>query len=211
MENIAQVAVPINVNKTFSYLIRENLINDVTVGKRVLIPFSGRKLTGYVVQLSDKSEFEDVKEIICVLDESPLFSKKDLEFFKWLSVYYMTPLAQVIKTALPPGINKQSKKYYTITKTGEEYIKITKSKNSDLLKFIKDSGSTSAGIIKQRFSSPNILSLLKRLENKSLIDSTNIISDKVLKKSYVKHVIVKEKSRGFFNDHLSSLPKNAKN
>jgi primosomal protein N' (replication factor Y) len=210
MKKIAEVAVPINLNKTFSYIITEDLMGKVDVGKRVLVPFNNRKLTGYVVQLKKKSEFENIKEIIRVLDDTPLFLAKDLEFFKWLSAYYMTPLAEVIKTALPSGINQQSKKYYSITKTGGDYIKDKGAKNLELLWFLKDNGPVSESMIKRRFDSPNIPSLLKRLSKKGLIDSREVTSEKTLKKSFIKHIILRKENKGYFVDYISSIKKNAK-
>ena len=46
---IADIAVPINQNKTFHYLIPDELASLIAVGSRVLVPFGPRRVTGTVI------------------------------------------------------------------------------------------------------------------------------------------------------------------
>jgi len=57
-----------------------------------------------------------------VLDLLPLFSPSDLIFFKWISSYYLSPLGEVIKTALPSGINVKTNHYLSLTLQGKERL-----------------------------------------------------------------------------------------
>jgi primosomal protein N' (replication factor Y) len=50
-----------------------------------------------------------LKDIIEVLDADPLWTTNELEFFRWIASYYLYPLGEVLKTALPSGINLQSR------------------------------------------------------------------------------------------------------
>ena len=101
---IIDVAVPLPLDTTFHYAVPAELAPLAVTGVRVLVPFGKRKLTGYVVSAVEESG-EEMKEIIAVLDPEPLFTAKELEFFRWAAGYYLHPIGEVIKAALPAGIN----------------------------------------------------------------------------------------------------------
>lgn len=116
-----EVGIALPLEKTFHYGIPSHLQSLCEVGKRVLVPLGRRKVTGYLLQISSHLppgiRGIDIKEIIDVLDETPLFDEAMLQFFRWTASYYLAPLGAVIKTALPPGINWES--YYQISLTQE--------------------------------------------------------------------------------------------
>ncbi|MCJ7664256.1 MAG: primosomal protein N', partial [Desulfobacterales bacterium] len=108
-EVYAEVVIALPLDKTFHYAIPSQLRTICEVGKRVLVPLGKRQVTGYVLgtcsDLPPNIKNKDIKEIIDCLDEAPLFDQGMLQFFRWVADYYLAPLGQVIKTALPPGIN----------------------------------------------------------------------------------------------------------
>ena len=99
----AAVAVP--VFQTFTYRAPESLADLVTTGKRVLIPFGRRRVTGYVMGPGKDFDQKEVKSVLDVLDEQPLFPPAMVPFFRWISDYYKYPLGEVVKNALPGGLN----------------------------------------------------------------------------------------------------------
>ena len=54
MKTIVEVAVGLPVSKTFHYLIPERMRGSLQVGMRVLVPFKGRKVTGFAIDLFDQ-------------------------------------------------------------------------------------------------------------------------------------------------------------
>lgn len=104
-----EVAVPLPVDRTFHYSVPEPLRSSVRAGIRVLVPFGRRKLTGYVLG-STATPSGDLKDIIEILDAEPLFTTREIAFFRWIASYYLYPLGEVIKTALPSGINIESRR-----------------------------------------------------------------------------------------------------
>lgn len=108
-KQIAEVAVPLPLDTIFRYRVPDALINEAEPGKRVFVPFGRRKLTGYILALAENSG-EELKDILEVLDGEPLFTPEELEFFRWASCYYLHPLGEVIKAALPAGINVETRK-----------------------------------------------------------------------------------------------------
>ncbi len=113
-----EVAVPLPINKTFTYSVPESLAKEVGVGKRALVPFKGRRITGYVLGDGALGLDRDTKDILEVLDPTPLFSPSMVSFFQWMSEYYMCPLGQVIQSALPSGIEPTRTKSAHITSEG---------------------------------------------------------------------------------------------
>jgi primosomal protein N' (replication factor Y) len=103
-QNVA-VAVALPVHDTFSYRIPDHLVPQACPGKRVLVPFGRRTVTGYLIGPARETDLPEIKHILDVLDETPLFPAAMIPFFEWIAAYYMHPLGQVINTALPSGLN----------------------------------------------------------------------------------------------------------
>jgi len=106
---IIEVAIPLPLDRTFHYGVPEHLRTAVRQGVRVFVPFGRRKVTGYVLGPAASTGGE-LKDIIAVLDDAPLFTPSELAFFRWIASYYLHPLGEVIKTALPAGINLESRR-----------------------------------------------------------------------------------------------------
>ena len=106
MKEFVEVAVGLPVSKTFHYRIPEPMQSTLRVGMRVLVPFKGRKVTGFTLSLQEKTPEgveEKLRDVEEVLDEIPLIDLPMLRFYRWVSDYYLHPLGEVIKTGLPPG------------------------------------------------------------------------------------------------------------
>ncbi len=117
-----EVAVTLPVFNTYTYAVPEALKEIIAPGKRVLVPFGKRKITGYVLGCAKNSDIKGIKKIIEVLDEIPLFPASMIPFFKWLSDYYIHPIGEVIKEALPGGINLNECISMHITQCGTQCL-----------------------------------------------------------------------------------------
>jgi primosomal protein N' (replication factor Y) (superfamily II helicase) len=125
MKEIVEVAVALPVSKTFHYRIPEKMSGSLQVGMRVLVPFKGRKVTGFTIELLDsppKEIEEKLLEVEDLLDEVPLIDPQMLRFYRWIADYYLYPLGEVIKTGLPPGLHLKSELILTLTQEGMEYL-----------------------------------------------------------------------------------------
>ncbi len=114
-----EVAVALPVFKAFTYRTPESLADYMATGKRVLIPFGRRRVTGYVLGPSREVDDKELKAVLDVLDEQPLFPSAMVAFFRWISDYYKYPLGEVIKNALPGGLNVRDHARVSITLDGE--------------------------------------------------------------------------------------------
>jgi primosomal protein N' (replication factor Y) (superfamily II helicase) len=109
------VAAALPVYCTYTYSIPDHFRSLAVSGKRVLAPFGHRKITAYILGLDDCIPEIKVKPILEILDEKPLFPHNMIPFFKWMSQYYKCPIGEVIKTALPGGLNLYEYKTVEIT------------------------------------------------------------------------------------------------
>jgi primosomal protein N' (replication factor Y) len=125
MKEIVEVAVGLPVSKTFHYRIPEKMKGSLQMGMRVLVPFKGRKVTGFAIDLLDhppKGVEEKLREVEELLDEVPLIDPQMLRFCRWISNYYLYPLGEVIKTGLPPGLQLKSELALSLTQDGMERL-----------------------------------------------------------------------------------------
>ncbi len=125
MKEIVEVAIGLPVSKTFHYLIPEKMRDSLQVGMRVLVPFKGRKVTGFTIGLFDEAPKElegKLREVEELLDGAPLISLPMLRFYRWISEYYLYPLGEVIKTGLPPGLHLKSELILSITPEGRNRL-----------------------------------------------------------------------------------------
>ena len=108
---------------TFTYAVPEELSGRAAVGTRVLVPFGRRKVTGFVVGRPSESEVSDLKPLIDVLDVEPVLSPEMLELTRWVADYYLAPWGEVLRSALPPGINMESRRYVRPTPEGKDALR----------------------------------------------------------------------------------------
>ena len=117
----ADVILPVPLQGTFTYALPENMAAEA--GCRVLVPF-GRNKT--YVGLIDKvhmtaPEGYAVKAVMQLMDGSPIVTEQQLKLWHWIADYYMSPLGEVYKAALPAGL-KAEDGYRPKTET---YIRLT--------------------------------------------------------------------------------------
>ena len=96
------VIIPIPISNDISYVVPNNLIDKIEIGKRVLVPFGKTKTRiAFIKEILYDTNFDfELKEILEVLDDYTILSHKHLEFWSWISKYYLTPIGIVMKMAV---------------------------------------------------------------------------------------------------------------
>ena len=121
MMHYADLILPVPLQGLFTYAIPEGM--NVGVGMRVLVTF-GRSKTylGIVARIHDvKLEGYQVKPITQLMDQEPIVTEQQLKLWQWISDYYLSPIGEVYKAALPAGL-KAEDGYKAKTET---YIRLT--------------------------------------------------------------------------------------
>jgi primosomal protein N' (replication factor Y) len=112
------VILPLALPGTFTYRIPNELASDISVGVRVLVPFGKRKLYSALVYNvhANKPSGYIVKDVIQLIDDSPIVLRSQIKLWDWISTYYMCTLGEVMKAALPSGLKMESD---TVVTAGE--------------------------------------------------------------------------------------------
>ena len=102
------VILPLPLEGTFTYSVPEPMVAQVRMGVRVLVPLGRSKTyTAMAMRLhSEKPEFE-TRPIIQVIDAESVLIEQQLRLWQWISTYYMSPIGDVFKAALPAGLKAE--------------------------------------------------------------------------------------------------------
>ena len=116
-----EVALPVPLDRTFTYAVRDG--EQVRRGARVIAPFRNEKLIGVVTAVTDvaPADFE-AKPIEAVLDDEPLLSEHLLALAEWIAQYYLAPLGEVLRGMLPLTAEVRRTVYYRITDLGRDML-----------------------------------------------------------------------------------------
>jgi primosomal protein N' (replication factor Y) len=109
-----KIAINIPTESHFTYSVPQALSGDAAIGKRALVPFGARKLTGYIIGFLSEPDVDDIRDILDILDSEPLFSSEDLAFYSWASSYYHYPLGKTLHDILPGGIDLKSDRLFKV-------------------------------------------------------------------------------------------------
>jgi primosomal protein N' (replication factor Y) len=108
-EAVAEVALPINEDRTFDYRVLPLFLKEARVGKRVRVALRGKTVEGFLIRLKERSEYEgELLPLLEVLDPEPVLDESRLELARWLSDYYLTPLGLVLKGLVPQRVRPAS-------------------------------------------------------------------------------------------------------
>lgn len=134
---VVDIAVPVAVNKTFHYLVPEDMHGLVFAGSRVKVPFGGRCIIGTVVGFPSRPAGR-LKSVIEVVDVP--VSEDLLSLAKWMSDYYIYPLGLTIEAMIPgsavrPG---RAKKYVRLA-PGAEWARPKGAKQAEILRLLSGS------------------------------------------------------------------------
>jgi primosomal protein N' (replication factor Y) len=103
MPRFVDVAVPVALDQAFTYRAPPALEDAIAPGMRILVPFGRRVLVGVALRWRGDAPVEKVKEVLDVLDDPghPALLPSILELCAWISDYYLSPIGEVCRLALP--------------------------------------------------------------------------------------------------------------
>lgn len=110
MKCYVDVIVPLPIAGQYTYSLPDEMVGRVLVGCRVVVPFGRKKFyTGLVTRVHEEApQAYETKDVSEVLDERPILLERQYAFWQWLSDYYLCPLGDVYKAAVPSGMKLES-------------------------------------------------------------------------------------------------------
>lgn len=178
----AQVALPLHLTKLFTYRLPSAMRKPARVGSRVMVQLGTKPTAGYIVALLTQlrtgtslveSEIKDVQEL---LDVEPPLTVEVLEITRWVADYYAAPWGEVMRAALPAGINATVEQTVSITNEGRRQLKSAARAEGDAsieeraLRLLTDEGEFELKAFCLRLGSARVPKWLRELETQGLIE-----------------------------------------
>src|SRR5690606_21219619 len=106
----AEVILPLALPLNYTYRIPPHLAGEVVPGKRVAVQFGKSRMYSALVRrvVPEFNSRYAPKEILEVLDESPIVTETQFRFWEWMSTYYMCTTGEVMTAALPASFKLSS-------------------------------------------------------------------------------------------------------
>ena len=175
----AEVIVPLAAEGCFTYVVPEELISRISIGKRVEVEFGKRKPSIFSIVIATVGLIYVVlnKPILDVLDEEPIVDKIQLEFWLWISEYYLCSIGDVMSAALPTAyrlasetlfLKKENLNYLDYNLSNDEYL---------ILEALDIRNELSVLDIRNILQKKSILNIIKKLIDDGLILVTERLSD----------------------------------
>lgn len=121
-----EVILPLPLEGTFTYVVPDALLDKVVPCVRLLVPFGKTKTYIGICDTypsdhpnnNDDNDGIKYKAILAILDDGPVLLPQQLQLWHWIANYYMSPIGDVYKAALPSGLKGED----TYKPHTEEYV-----------------------------------------------------------------------------------------
>ncbi|MBU5306684.1 primosomal protein N' [Clostridioides mangenotii] len=182
MASYVEVVVRSNSTYTdnlFTYQIPDYFDGKIEVGHRVLVPFGrgNKPVEAFVFKLIDKfDEGFKVKDIVEILDESPIFREEDIELVTWMKNRYLCTYIDCINLIYPKGYKLDN---YKVIIRGDKLKYIGTSLEKEILAELKQD---EREIVKKLFYSKGKV----KVDKLNYIQNINNVINRLEKKEYIK-------------------------
>ena len=177
------------IDKTFDYRKPENL--DLKVGMRVFVPFGKRIVQGYVVELKDKTEYDEskVKNIISAIEDFSAIKGEMLEVMRFMTKKNHITMASTLRLFLPSQMREGKVReifetFYSLKE--KDFIPAKNAKKQiEIVDFLKEHGKTSSSVLGEKFG----YGAVKALYEKGILEKDK---EKIERKPFVENLADKK-------------------
>ena len=184
----AQVILPLPFDRTFTYRIPEAMADEVVVGSRVLVPFGPSRYYTAIVESINSHKPADgfnIKDIACNIDTRPVVRHPQLKFWRWLADYYLSPVGDVFKAALPAGLKVESETVVEVNSDVEpDDMSGLDEDESNVFATLCSVGKMSIKDLAKQTGAHNAEAVVNRLLSRGAV----VISEKVVERFRRKHI-----------------------
>ncbi len=115
-----ELALPVPLDRVFTYQLPLTLRHRVRPGCRVVAPFGSRNLTGVVVRTHNSPPETSTRDVLSLKDEEPVLDSELLQLAQWIAEYYCAPIGEVLKGMLPLSGETRRSTIYSLTAAGRD-------------------------------------------------------------------------------------------
>lgn len=168
------VIVPRPLDGAFTYLVPSALESCIAVGKRVIVPFGPKRyVTGIVegIMFAKPADVASVKDILDVLDDTPTVIHPQIKLWHWLADYYMCPVGDVFKAAVPAGLKIESESVVMPgSDTDPEVYESLSADDMHIVEAVRAKGKISLKDLARATGRPSVETAVSRLVDKGVLE-----------------------------------------
>ncbi|MBC7425923.1 MAG: primosomal protein N' [Bacteroidia bacterium] len=208
-----EVILPLPIPKLFTYRVPHEWNELIVQGKRVFVPFGARKIyTAIIYNISSKKpEKYEALYILGILDDNPIVNKKQLDYWQWVSEYYMCPLGDVMSAALPAGLKLQSETVITLNKETVIDKSILDEREIHIIELLEKKPQLSISEIELSMKSKSsMITVIKSLYDRNLVLISEDVTESYKPKSTVYLKVTGKITEEGLNTQLSMLERRSK-
>ncbi|MGF1923923.1 MAG: replication restart helicase PriA [Bacteroidia bacterium] len=162
-----EVILPLSLSINYTYRVPFELNTKVAPGKRVVIQFGKHKIyTALVKRIGNlPPESYEAKYIIDVVDDYPVITSKQFEFWDWITSYYLCNEGDVMAAALPTGLKLASETLLVLRDDLPEQLDLTEKESLIFQVLLKQQRLSIDGVVEllgQKTVYPTINSLISK-------------------------------------------------
>jgi primosomal protein N' (replication factor Y) len=175
-----EVILPLAIAKNYTYRVPFEMNSAVTVGKRVVVQFGKSKLyTAIIAAISNRApEKYQAKYVIELLDDTPVVSEWQLQFWQWLAEYYMCNMGEVMNAALPSALKLASETRIMLNKDFAFDRAALHDKEFLIVEALDIQPELTVSDIAKLLGQKTVMPILKLLFEKNIIHISEDISDR---------------------------------
>ncbi|NCD34713.1 MAG: primosomal protein N' [Spartobacteria bacterium] len=119
-KHVARVVVELSLDKEFDYLIPEALLDQVSLGSLVRVPFRNQWKRGYVLEMATSTDIavNKLKPIKAVIGTKPLLLEPVVQLLRWMAEYYAAPIEKAVQAVIPSIVRKRNESFKQLTFVG---------------------------------------------------------------------------------------------
>ncbi len=180
-EKYAEVILPLPLYATFTYRVPPELAPHVAPGCRVVVPFGRKKFyTAIVTAVTGTAPkgFE-IKDIESAPDGAPILKHPQLKFWEWIAEYYLCPVGDVYRAALPAGLKIESETFVEINPDYSELPgRLLSEREAIIVQSLDHNGRMTVGDIERKTGLQRVEALVMAMMEKEIL----IVSEKLVER-----------------------------
>jgi primosomal protein N' (replication factor Y) len=175
-----EVILPLAIAKNYTYRVPFQLNNAVAIGKRVVVQFGKSKMyTAVIASIGSKAPDKyEAKYILDILDDRPVVSEKQLQFWQWLSDYYLCYMGEVMNAALPSALKLASETKITLNKELAIDKPALNDKEYLIVEALEMQPELTVGDIAKLLGQKTVMPILKLMFEKNIINISEEVSER---------------------------------
>lgn len=167
----ADVILPLPVEGTYTYRLPAGLEGRVQTGQRVIVPFgTSKQYSGIVTRIHNESPGGNfkMKELVDVLEEHPILTPQQLRLWQWMASYYLCPVGDVYKAALPSGLKLASESVLQLNEDFDQWGSL-RPKELQVYELLKNGKANTVAQLQKQLKDSRVMASVRSLMEKGAL------------------------------------------